>query len=66
MKATILATSPSEIKEAYSMCQTIPSMRVVRLENKIRTQHETLFLNFIYEDKIIGEIQLRCKHEAVQ
>ena len=59
IRATLNVSKPEQMKEAYQILTKIDAITILKIKNKLSTELQNVTINFIYKDKIIGEIQIR-------
>ena len=60
VRGTVLVRSPDEMNIAYNMIKDTQYIDIVRIKNKLfKPPYNTIFLNVIFKDNIVGEIQIR-------
>ena len=65
IRATIRVHKPQQLIEAYELIKKTTGVRVVRIISRLFTS-DTIHMNFVYENTIVGEILLVCGKEPVQ
>ena len=67
IRASIHIENPKGLLEVYEKLSSIDKniFRVIRIKNKLQTEHSHVSINFIYGNEIIGELQLKHGHEHI-
>ena len=59
IRASISVRNQEDMRMAYELLVEMEDVNIVRLKNKMCTNLRNITLNFIYQDMIVGEIQIR-------
>ena len=51
--------NPEEMIKVFEELNNIDNLKIIRIKNKLTEDLQNVTLNFIYNDMIVGEIQIR-------
>lgn len=66
VRATITVGSVPELWDAYSWFKDSGTFEIIAIRDSLNTDYKSIVLNFTFENKIIGELQLRCENVPLQ
>ena len=64
IRASINVSELEQIIQAYQILDEMKSINVVRIKNKITSDLQNVSINFIFNNSIIGEIQIRFGNKS--
>jgi len=59
VRSCIIVQKPEQLITAYKVIAEGSLINIIRLKNKLKEPLKLIHLNLIYNEKIIGEIQIR-------
>ena len=66
IRGTIVVNNADQLLKAYKMVKETKYVEIIRIKNALlRPPFSTIFLNVIFKDNIVGEIQIRHGEKSV-
>jgi len=65
IQATIDICDPQDAIDAFETVEKIPFLEVVKIENELQSPSQAITVNFVFRNKLVGEILMRCGQPPV-
>ena len=59
IRTTIVVTDPQEVIQSFEILKQISFLKIIKIQNSLNSPLSTIKINFIFRNKIIGEVILR-------